>query len=95
MVSNDSHMREYECINTFDPSCCVNCIDQDNTIFECWGDMHTGTSETLLVEVQIQQCKMLGNVTCVHILINVSKEEDAGIRILLHYQLRNHLVKKY
>jgi hypothetical protein len=85
MVSNASLMREYECTNTFNPSCCINCINQDDTVFECWGDIHTGTSETLLIEVQIQQCKMLGNATCVHILIKVSKEDDVGIRILPPY----------
>ncbi len=95
MVFDTSLMREYECINTFDPSCCINWIDWDKTVSDCWGVMHTSTYETLLVEVQIWQCKTFDNATCVHILIKVSKEDDVSIRILPHYQPSYQLVKKY
>ncbi len=66
-------------INTFNTLCCKNPISWYASCVKCWGGGGARMMATHFSEVEIMFGKMSGHLSCVHVLVEITKKNNVVV----------------
>ena len=76
MIACSSLVQKDVCVDAFNSHCCIDCVNWYCSFPEHGGDIYSGASVALFIEVQVRLSESRFNATCVYILVEVPEEDN-------------------